>query len=852
MAPEPRRPFVGFVDDNTSALILEVQLQDVDQLLQAELKTARQPSEFAQTLMLQKEDIEGALAIIKDRQMSRSIARAVAQDAHMIETSLAQERLAASDRAFACKLAGVTAPPPYNPTPPQTPLGPPAQPAQPPIAKLQGHASFRPESTPPHTPRAPPPHFRGQGTPTPSAPPQAQAVSSQAGTNRPSGAADTEFRRGIPPQAPQAPLETLRGLLTNPSSQPARTPQTATNSKSQSLDPSQTFKNAPDKPVETLNQSNTQRNIPAPAQNSATHADHRSKLGNGPTVSTNVKHTEKAETRHFNTPSVTSQIDLNVSQTGVGRQLVSVSKVAADAEANSTPLELSTTPAKRALEDASNDPETSKRQDTGCAKIGNGDLHGDGNPTSAPAHHLRPGKRALEEHSLSQEPSAKRVDTGKGKDGTLHTGGDTAPSISNAPVGSAPQEIRPAKRSLENPEDQQPATKRIDTGKAKAVSALEKLDSDLGEQKSNGTATESTSTTKTSSSANFTQYRESVNKRIIFPRNVSEPTNCETFEKPSKSTTFTNHRESVNEKIQARKKAPEQTQSGSSEKPSDPPAVSSTSTFGQLTCISCGDIFYAYGAARMPCSHVYCQTCLQTVVTNALTDEAMFPPRCCKQPFMLDDMRRLLSPELISQYGERKVEFETADRTYCSNSACSAFLYPVNITEKEKVGVCPVCFTVTCTMCKGIEHLDECPKDGGILEVLELAEKSGWKRCKKCSRVIELRQGCNNITCKCKAEWCYVCGDPWKTCACPQWDENMLLDQAQRVADRQQPGPARQEQVAAVARQLVILHDCEHEEFTKVYGEYECDECSDEMPWYINRCDQCDIEVCNMCRYNVL
>jgi len=106
--------------------------------------------------------------------------------------------------------------------------------------------------------------------------------------------------------------------------------------------------------------------------------------------------------------------------------------------------------------------------------------------------------------------------------------------------------------------------------------------------------------------------------------------------------------------------------------------------------------------------------------------------------------------------------------------------------------------------------------------------------------------------CKCKAEWCYFCGKDWKTCACPQWDESKLLDQAQRVADRQQPGPAGQGQVAAVARQLVTRHNCDHERFDRIYGEIDCDECGDEMPLYINRCRQCLIDVCNRCRYNVL
>jgi hypothetical protein len=119
MAPESHRAITNGLDDQTSAVILEVQLQDVDQLLEAEkMKSAGRPSDFEQTLLLQKEEIQAALTIIKDRQMSRSMARAVFQDAHVIEGVVAQERLAETDRAYACRLGGVAVPPPSNPTPP--------------------------------------------------------------------------------------------------------------------------------------------------------------------------------------------------------------------------------------------------------------------------------------------------------------------------------------------------------------------------------------------------------------------------------------------------------------------------------------------------------------------------------------------------------------------------------------------------------------------------------------------------------------------------------------------------------------------------------------------------------------
>lgn len=172
------------------------------------------------------------------------------------------------------------------------------------------------------------------------------------------------------------------------------------------------------------------------------------------------------------------------------------------------------------------------------------------------------------------------------------------------------------------------------------------------------------------------------------------------------------------------------------------PSLFSTQVWGPatLSCVSCGDTFSCFNVAKMQCGHNYCRDCLQTLLKNSLNDEGLFPPRCCKQTFLMDDMRRLLSPALISTYGEKKVEFETQDRTYCFQSSCSAFLYPDNISEQDKVGICAICLISTCTLCKGQEHGGkDCPRDSEVLKVLELAKSQGWRRCNKCCRVIELR-----------------------------------------------------------------------------------------------------------------
>ncbi|KAI5987408.1 hypothetical protein F5J12DRAFT_728428, partial [Pisolithus orientalis] len=52
--------------------------------------------------------------------------------------------------------------------------------------------------------------------------------------------------------------------------------------------------------------------------------------------------------------------------------------------------------------------------------------------------------------------------------------------------------------------------------------------------------------------------------------------------------------------------------------------------------------------------------------------------------------------------------------------------------------------------------------------------------------LIDLNMGYYHMTCRCRTEFCYLYGAPWKVCRCPQWDECRLFAVAeQRVATRQ-------------------------------------------------------------------
>jgi hypothetical protein len=147
-------------------------------------------------------------------------------------------------------------------------------------------------------------------------------------------------------------------------------------------------------------------------------------------------------------------------------------------------------------------------------------------------------------------------------------------------------------------------------------------------------------------------------------------------------------------------------------------------------CTACQEHIRFYDIARVPCGHEYCRDCLRDLYQSSMTDDSLFPPRCCRQPITSGPVRIFLAPDIISEYERKKIEFDTPNRTYCSNPTCSMFIHPENISNER--ATCLGCATVTCTMCKAGSHMGDCPADTALQQVLETANENGWQRCYSC------------------------------------------------------------------------------------------------------------------------
>ena len=160
-------------------------------------------------------------------------------------------------------------------------------------------------------------------------------------------------------------------------------------------------------------------------------------------------------------------------------------------------------------------------------------------------------------------------------------------------------------------------------------------------------------------------------------------------------------------------------------------------------CVACDETMDFFDVARVPCEHEYCRGCLAHLFTLSMTDESLFPPRCCRQEIPLDRVRFFMPSELAKEFDAKYDELGTKNRTYCHDATCSTFIPRDSISDD--IATCPRCTKTTCVICKAPSHSGDCPEDEALHQLVETATALQWQRCYACYRLIQLDTGCNHI-----------------------------------------------------------------------------------------------------------
>ena len=270
-------------------------------------------------------------------------------------------------------------------------------------------------------------------------------------------------------------------------------------------------------------------------------------------------------------------------------------------------------------------------------------------------------------------------------------------------------------------------------------------------------------------------------------------------------------------------------------------------------CVACGETISGRYYVKAPCNHFYDVQCITVLIRHAITDESLYPPRCCKHPLQTHLFSALIPPDIREAFEKKSAEFSTPmkDRRYCPQPTCSSFLGSARTLSRSVT--CPSCESVACTHCRKAAHPEWqlCEPDDDTAVVRALMEENSWQRCPGCSAIVELSLGCNHITCRCKAQFCYECAMPWKTCQCEQWVERRLYAEAERrveaeaiahatplVGDRGigrqriQEAASRRQRVHEIAERLRTHHECDHR-WRRRQGGGRCEDCGNYMKYFL-------------------
>lgn len=279
------------------------------------------------------------------------------------------------------------------------------------------------------------------------------------------------------------------------------------------------------------------------------------------------------------------------------------------------------------------------------------------------------------------------------------------------------------------------------------------------------------------------------------------------YSRPSmkRSSTASSKLPSVDETQEEHSQTPRPTKRSSRREsvPAAPPApnrrhstTSVPSSTKLVECLTCGsDDIPLPKSAELSCSHRMCHDCLKRIFEMSVKDPAHMPPKCCNEDHIpLKYVDKLFDTKFKVLWNRKYQEYHTKNRIYCPTPKCGEWIKPKHMQrtmDGRKYALCPRCKTKVCTLCNNKMHRSsDCPQDPEIAKLVEQAKEKGWQRCYSCKAMVELQSGCNHMTCRCKAEFCILCGAQWKTCNCP-WFNYSQIPNPDALNDMRVPEPVR-------------------------------------------------------------
>ncbi|PVH64463.1 hypothetical protein PAHAL_2G274900 [Panicum hallii] len=174
----------------------------------------------------------------------------------------------------------------------------------------------------------------------------------------------------------------------------------------------------------------------------------------------------------------------------------------------------------------------------------------------------------------------------------------------------------------------------------------------------------------------------------------------------------------------------------------------------------------------MPCPHKFCVRCLGTYIEGRIhAGEVLIPcpdPTCNKEGNGIlhpEDCKKSIDFAVFCNWSDKLTEnaIPPNKRVYCPNPECRIMLESTCTNTTPSKASCPMCNCQMCTTC-GIDWSTDgsgqhdCAEGPEAMLMKKLATERRWKQCPQCRILVERNGGCNVMTCRCLAVFCYTCG----------------------------------------------------------------------------------------------
>jgi len=202
---------------------------------------------------------------------------------------------------------------------------------------------------------------------------------------------------------------------------------------------------------------------------------------------------------------------------------------------------------------------------------------------------------------------------------------------------------------------------------------------------------------------------------------------------------------------------------------------------GAVACPLCmddfnvGDVVSCSSAADF---HAVCRPCFRQLCIQFASDKGTGPSAVacpvpkCGSLFSARDVRGNVSAFDLMTMDEREREASLRAALGATAAILRCVCGAVGAVSESDLGdgvvSCPgVCGRSYCAKCGNAAHPNEpCPAPSDMLKWLE----KKTKKCPKCKESIEKDSGCNHMTCRCGAQFCWLCLGPFPNCNCGHFE----------------------------------------------------------------------------------